>query len=159
MSTKIRLTRLGKKNHPMYRIVVIREQNPRNGIYIENIGYYHPQSPSEKSIKLNKEKILEWIKKGAQPTTTVKKLFAKGNIFEQSNFKTKKKNKRKKKNVPIKVKLEQRKQQEIEKKRVEKKLKQIKANKKESETESKKDNKENVSSKSEVVKSEEKSNK
>ena len=73
---KIRLKRMGMKKHPFYRIVVADERSPRDGRFIEEIGYYNPmKQPAE--IKLDKEKAIEWLKKGAQPTDTVRVLLKK----------------------------------------------------------------------------------
>lgn len=74
MSVKIRLTRRGSKKQPYYRIVVTDSRFPRDGRYIEKIGTYDPKrEPS--LIDLDKEKALDWIKKGAKPSNTVKKIF------------------------------------------------------------------------------------
>lgn len=74
MSVKIRLTRRGSKKQPYYRIVVTDTRSPRDGRYIEKIGTYDPKrEPS--LIDLDKEKALDWIKKGAKPSNTVKKIF------------------------------------------------------------------------------------
>ena len=70
---KIRLRRMGAKKAPFYRIVVAESTAPRDGAFVEEIGYYNPISePME--LKVNNEKAAEWIKKGAQPTDTVKRL-------------------------------------------------------------------------------------
>ena len=68
---KIRLKRFGYKRNPVFRVVVINSAAKREGRPIEEIGFYNPKS---KEMKLNKEAALEWIKKGAQPTETVKYL-------------------------------------------------------------------------------------
>jgi small subunit ribosomal protein S16 len=68
------LTRRGSKKQPYYRIVVTDSRSPRDGRYIERIGTYDPKrEPS--LIDLDKEKALDWIKKGAKPSNTVKKIF------------------------------------------------------------------------------------
>ena len=78
MAVKIRLKRLGAKKSPFYRVVVADERSPRDGRFIEELGYYNPLSnPVE--IKIDVEKANEWIKKGAQPTETVKSLLSKCN--------------------------------------------------------------------------------
>ena len=70
---KIRLRRLGAKKAPFYRVVVADSRYPRDGRFIEEIGYYNPtKTPSV--IKIDTEKADKWIKNGAQPTETVKKL-------------------------------------------------------------------------------------
>ncbi|MCK4352610.1 30S ribosomal protein S16 [candidate division WOR-3 bacterium] len=68
---KIRLFRMGKRHVPFYRIVVIDSRAPRNGKYIESIGYYDPRG---KELKLDLSKVKDWLKKGARPTNTVAKL-------------------------------------------------------------------------------------
>ena len=73
MSTKIRLTRVGSKKKPYYRIVVTDSRSPRDGRFIEKIGLYDPKVEPSK-IEIDKEKAASWLKKGAQPTNTVKKL-------------------------------------------------------------------------------------
>ncbi len=73
---KIRLQRAGKKKAPFYHIVVADSRSPRDGKIIEQIGTYNPMvKPSE--LKLDKEKVAEWIKNGAKPTDTVKRLIEK----------------------------------------------------------------------------------
>ena len=75
---KIRLRRQGAKKNPSYRVIVADERSPRDGRFIEEIGYYNPlANPVE--IKIDVEKANEWIKKGAQPTETVKSLLSKCN--------------------------------------------------------------------------------
>ncbi len=73
MAVKIRLRRMGARNNPFYRVVVADSRSPRDGRFIEEIGYYDPKSDPA-VININKEKAEEWIKKGAQPTDTVKRL-------------------------------------------------------------------------------------
>lgn len=68
---KIRLFRMGKRGAPFYRIVVADARAPRNGKYIEKLGWYDPRG---KELQLNLGKAKEWMKKGAQPTPTVTKL-------------------------------------------------------------------------------------
>ncbi|MBE6559878.1 MAG: 30S ribosomal protein S16 [Ruminococcaceae bacterium] len=76
MAVKIRLKRLGSKKAPFYRIVVADSRYPRNGRFIEEIGYYNPMTnPVE--LKIDDEKVQTWLKNGAQPTDTVKALIAK----------------------------------------------------------------------------------
>ncbi|MBP0978093.1 MAG: 30S ribosomal protein S16 [Oscillospiraceae bacterium] len=73
MAVKIRLKRIGAKKAPFYRVVVADSRYPRDGRFIEEIGYYDPtKTPSV--IKIDTEKADKWIKNGAQPTETVKKL-------------------------------------------------------------------------------------
>ena len=71
---KIRLTRLGKKKQPFYRIVVADARSPRDGNFIEQIGTYNPmKDPSE--FHVDEELAKKWIKNGAKPTDTVAKIF------------------------------------------------------------------------------------
>lgn len=73
---KIRLQRAGKKKAPFYHIVVADSKSPRDGKIIEQIGTYNPMTePSE--LNLDREKVAEWIKNGAKPTDTVKRLIEK----------------------------------------------------------------------------------
>ncbi|MBR1832523.1 MAG: 30S ribosomal protein S16 [Ruminiclostridium sp.] len=73
MAVKIRLRRMGAKKAPFYRVVVADSRYPRDGRFIEEIGYYDPtKEPSV--INIDGEKAQQWIKNGAQPTDTVKKL-------------------------------------------------------------------------------------
>lgn len=73
MAVKIRLTRLGKKKQPTYRVIVADERSPRDGRFIEELGIYDPtQEPSV--VKIDTDKAKEWIAKGAKPTDTVAKL-------------------------------------------------------------------------------------
>jgi len=73
MAVKIRLTRMGSKKKPCYRIVATDSRSPRDGKIIEQIGTYNPMvEPSE--LVLDKEKVEQWIKNGAKPTDTVKRL-------------------------------------------------------------------------------------
>lgn len=73
MPVKIRLTRMGKKKQPSYRVVVVDSRKPRDGAYIEQIGRYDPrQDPS--LIEIDNERALDWLQKGAQPTERAKKL-------------------------------------------------------------------------------------
>jgi len=81
VAVKIRLKRMGAKKKPFYRIVVADSRSPRDGRFIEEIGWYDPlKDPSE--IKVDAEKAQSWIAKGAQPTDTVKKLLAKAGALE-----------------------------------------------------------------------------
>lgn len=78
---KIRLKRMGMKKHPFYRIVVADERSPRDGRFIEEIGYYNPmKQPAE--IKVDNAKAVEWMQKGAQPTDTVRVLLKKSGAIE-----------------------------------------------------------------------------
>ncbi len=73
---KIRLKRLGAHKNPFYRIVVADSRYPRNGRFIEELGYYDPmKTPAD--VKLDMEKVEKWLKNGAQPTETVRALINK----------------------------------------------------------------------------------
>jgi small subunit ribosomal protein S16 len=77
---KIRLKRMGAKRRPYYRIVVMDSRTPRDGKAIEELGYYHPVEPKESQIKVDQDRVQVWIKNGAQPTATVKKLINKAKV-------------------------------------------------------------------------------
>ena len=80
MAVKIRLTRLGDKKAPFYRIIVADSRYPRDGRFVEEIGYYDPtKEPSV--VKIDGDKAKSWIAKGAQPTDTVKELLKKEGIL------------------------------------------------------------------------------
>ena len=82
MATKIRLKRLGQKKAPFYRIVVADSRAPRDGRFIEEIGYFNPLSePNE--LKIDEEKALKWLSTGAQPSETVKSLMKKSGVWKQ----------------------------------------------------------------------------
>lgn len=79
MAVKIRLRRMGAKKAPFYRVIVADEKSPRDGKFIDEIGYYNPlTNPAE--IKIDAEKAQAWIKNGAQPTETVRSILKKSNI-------------------------------------------------------------------------------
>lgn len=82
MAVKIRLTRMGAKKKPFYRIVVADSRSPRDGKIIEEIGYYNPVS-EPKEVKVDHEKALNWLNKGAKPTETVNDLFKKNGVYEK----------------------------------------------------------------------------
>ncbi len=81
MAVKIRLKRVGKKKQPYYRVVVADARFPRDGRFIEEIGTYDPHTDPS-TFKVDAEKVKDWIKKGAQPTETVKKLLKYNGIVE-----------------------------------------------------------------------------
>lgn len=86
MAVKIRLTRLGDKKNPFYRVVVADSRSPRDGKFIDILGTYNPLvNPAE--IKLDNEKAAEWLKKGAQPTETAKALLTKSGVIENKQAK------------------------------------------------------------------------
>ena len=73
MAVKIRLKRMGQKKAPFYRIIVADSRSPRDGRFIEEIGYYDPtKEPSE--IRVDEEAAKKWLANGAQPTQTVEKI-------------------------------------------------------------------------------------
>ena len=79
---RIRLTRMGKRNRPFYRIVVVDQRKKRDGAYIESLGYYDPiRDPAE--VKVNVERAVEWILKGAQPSRTVRDIFRKFGVMKK----------------------------------------------------------------------------
>ena len=80
MSVKIRMRRMGSKRKPFYRIVVAASRMPRDGRFIEEVGYYNPlTNPDE--VKLEEDKIFEWLEKGAQPSDTVRSLLSKAGLM------------------------------------------------------------------------------
>ena len=79
MATVIRLARFGAKKRPYYHIVVTDSRNPRDGRFIEEIGYFNPRTDE---IKIDADKAKTWIKNGAQPTDTVRALLKKSNIVD-----------------------------------------------------------------------------
>ncbi len=81
MSVKIRLRRMGMKKKPFYRVVVADIHSPRDGRFIEEIGYYDPMTEPA-TIKIDEEKAKTWLKNGAQPTDTMRKLLKVAGIIE-----------------------------------------------------------------------------
>lgn len=80
MAVKIRLRRMGAKKAPFYRIVVADSRFPRDGRFIEEVGYYNPMTePAD--LKIEDEKVKQWIANGAQPTDTVKALLKKNGVL------------------------------------------------------------------------------
>lgn len=78
---KIRLRRMGAKKAPFYRVIVADSRAPRDGAFIEELGFYNPlANPAE--IKVDNEKAVEWMKKGAQPTETVRALLKKSGAIQ-----------------------------------------------------------------------------
>ena len=81
MAVKMRLRRMGAKKAPFYRVVVADERSPRDGKFIDEIGYYNPlTNPAE--IKIDAAKAEAWLNNGAQPTETVKSLLKKSGIVK-----------------------------------------------------------------------------
>ncbi|HOQ14338.1 MAG TPA: 30S ribosomal protein S16 [Bacillota bacterium] len=81
MAVRIRLKRMGAKKQPSYRIVVADSRSPRDGRFIEEIGYYNPRTEPS-TIKVDAEKANKWIANGAQPTETVRALLKKSGVIE-----------------------------------------------------------------------------
>jgi len=79
MAVKIRFKRMGSKKNPFYRVVVADSHFPRDGRFIEEIGYYNPLT---KEVKIDNEKAAEWVGKGAQPTDTVRALLKKNGAIQ-----------------------------------------------------------------------------
>ena len=80
MAVKIRLTRMGAKKRPMYRIVASDSRRPRDGEYLELIGTYNPvATPAD--VKIDEEKALKWLSTGAIPSDTVRSIFSKAGIM------------------------------------------------------------------------------
>lgn len=77
----IKLSRVGKKKQPQYRVVVLEKARDPWGVYLENVGFYNPKA-QPKVINLNAERIKYWISKGAQPSTTLHNLFVSQGIIE-----------------------------------------------------------------------------
>ena len=78
---KIRLRRMGSHKKPFYRIVVSDSRSPRDGRFIEEIGYYNPVS-EPKVVKIDNEKAAKWLSTGAQPTENVRTIFKKNGIMQ-----------------------------------------------------------------------------
>lgn len=78
---KIRLRRMGSKKNAFYRIVVADSRSPRDGRFIEEIGYYNPLTDPA-TVKVDGEKAKQWIATGAQPTETVRSIFKKNGIID-----------------------------------------------------------------------------
>lgn len=84
MAVKIRLRRMGAKKNPFYRVVVADSRSPRDGRFIEEIGYYNPLT-EPKTVKIDDEKASKWLKNGAKPTDTVDRLFKENGIYDKLN--------------------------------------------------------------------------
>ncbi len=81
MATKIRLRRMGAKKAPFYRIIVADSRSPRDGRFIEEIGYYDPTT-NPSTIKVDSEKAAAWLKRGVQMSDTVRRLFVQAGVLE-----------------------------------------------------------------------------
>ena len=84
MATTIRLTRMGRKKRPFYRVVVADSRMPRDGRFIEILGVYDPLAETP-VIKIDENKALNWLSKGAQVSDTVKQLFKKSGVMKRFN--------------------------------------------------------------------------
>lgn len=73
MSVRVRLTRVGSKKNPLWRVVVADQRSPRDGRIIESIGHYNPQTQPS-TIVIDRDRLDHWIEQGAQPTNTIRKL-------------------------------------------------------------------------------------
>jgi small subunit ribosomal protein S16 len=82
MAVKIRLKRMGAKKAPFYRVVVADARAPRDGRFIEEIGYFNPLTEPAQ-VNINEEKALKWLQTGAQPSDTVKALLRKEGILDK----------------------------------------------------------------------------
>ena len=82
MAVKIRLRRMGAKKAPFYRIVVADSRYPRDGRFIEELGYYNPTTEPA-TVKLDAEAAMKWIGNGAQPTDTVRSILKNQGIIEK----------------------------------------------------------------------------
>ena len=97
MAVKIRLTRLGDKKSPFYRVVVADSREARDGKYIEQIGTYNPLVEPDKQLNINKELAEKWLKNGAQPTETTKSILQRVGVLEVKGNSVPKTNNKKKK--------------------------------------------------------------
>ena len=79
MAVKIRLRRMGAKKAPTYRVIIADSRSPRDGRFIEEIGFFNPRSDE---LKIDADKAKTWLANGAQPTDTVKALLKKSNIVD-----------------------------------------------------------------------------
>lgn len=86
MAVKIRLRRLGAKKAPFYRVVVADSRSPRDGRFIEEIGFYNPITEPA-TINIDQEKAVKWLKDGAQASDTVKNLFKRVGIIDKTEGK------------------------------------------------------------------------
>ncbi|TDX51966.1 30S ribosomal protein S16 [Orenia marismortui] len=82
MAVKIRLRRMGSKRNPFYRLVVADSRKPRDGRFIEELGYYNPTTDPE-TVKLDEESALKWLSNGAQPSNTVRNILSRQGIMKK----------------------------------------------------------------------------
>ena len=81
MKVKLRLQRFGSKKKPYYRIVAAANSNKRDGKFLEIVGLYHPIAKEGSQIRLDSEKILSWLQKGAQPSDQVREILSNNKIW------------------------------------------------------------------------------
>ncbi len=81
LATKMRLTRMGKKKQPFYRIVVTEDDSPRDSRYIDLIGWYNPMK--ENKVSIDESKALKWLRTGAKPTDTVRNLLSTSGLLKK----------------------------------------------------------------------------
>lgn len=81
MATKIRLRRMGTKKKPFYRIVIADSRSPRDGRFIENVGYYNPKTEPA-LINIKDDRAIYWLEQGAQPSDTVRSLLSKKGLIK-----------------------------------------------------------------------------
>ena len=82
MLVKLRLQRFGNKKKPFYRIVAATYTKKRDGRFLEILGLYHPIAAKDSQYRLDKDRILDWLNKGAQPTDSVKEILTKHKIWQ-----------------------------------------------------------------------------
>ena len=79
---KIRLRRMGAKKHPFYRLVVADSRSPRDGRFIEHLGYYDPMTEPVQ-VKIDVDKVMKWLQQGAQPSEAARSLLKREGILER----------------------------------------------------------------------------
>ncbi len=89
MAVRMRLRRMGRKKRPMYRVVVAESRFPRDGRFIESLGYYNPMS-NPADINLKEDRVMYWLSNGAQPTDTVKNILQDQGIWLKFDLEKKK---------------------------------------------------------------------
>ncbi|MFQ6090469.1 MAG: 30S ribosomal protein S16 [Candidatus Bipolaricaulia bacterium] len=80
MATKIRLKRVGRRHQPSYRLVVVDEAKPRDGKVVEDLGFFNP---IQEKLTIDKERALEWLLRGAQPSHTARRLLSRLGVMEE----------------------------------------------------------------------------
>jgi small subunit ribosomal protein S16 len=83
VAVKIRLRRIGAKKKPIYRVVIADSRSPRDGRFIETVGHYNPLVNPPR-ISVDEERVQQWLKRGAQPTDTVKSLLARIGVWQKA---------------------------------------------------------------------------